>query len=58
MSDMFERKPLPEQFCNIGRLWDALEARGLDGIVATTSLNVFYLSGFNGIAHNADEPRP
>lgn len=57
-SPMFERQPLPKQFCNIERLWDALEARGLDGIVATTSLNVFYLSGFNGIAHNADEPRP
>ena len=32
--------------------------RGLDGIVASTPLNVFYLSGFNGIAHKADEPRP
>ncbi|MEC9153380.1 MAG: M24 family metallopeptidase [Pseudomonadota bacterium] len=55
---LFERKPLPRQFCNIGRLWEALEARGLDGIVATTPLNVFYISGFNGIAHNSDEPRP
>jgi Xaa-Pro dipeptidase len=35
-----------------------MKARGLDGIVATTPLNVFYLSGFNGIAHKADEPRP
>ena len=58
MGAMFDRNPLPEQFCNIGRLWEALEARGLDGIVATTPLNVFYLSGFNGIAHNSDEPRP
>ena len=58
MGAMFDRNPLPKQFCNIGRLWEALEARGLDGIVATTPLNVFYLSGFNGIAHNSDEPRP
>ena len=35
----------------------ALEARGLDGIVATLPNNVFYLSGFNGIAHKSDEPR-
>ena len=35
-----------------------MEARGLDGIVATLPYNVFYLSGFNGIAHKADEPRP
>lgn len=35
-----------------------MQARGLDGVVLTTPLNVFYLSGFNGIAHKADEPRP
>ena len=52
------RKPLPERFCNLERLLEAMAARGLDGIVATTPLNVFYLSGFNGIAHKADEPRP
>ena len=52
------RKPLPERFCNLERLLAAMAARGLDGIVASTPLNVFYLSGFNGIAHKADEPRP
>jgi Xaa-Pro aminopeptidase len=35
-----------------------MTARGLDGVVLSTPLNVFYLSGFNGIAHKADEPRP
>ena len=54
----FQRQPLTTRFCNLERLVDALEARGLDGIVATTPLNVFYLSGFNGIAHKSDEPRP
>ena len=53
----FPRKPLPERFCNLDRLLQALKARGLDGIVATLPNNVFYLSGFNGIAHKSDEPR-
>ena len=53
-----ERQPLPTRFCNLERLLDALVGRGLDGIVATAPQNVFYLSGFNGIAHKSDEPRP
>lgn len=53
----FSRKPLPKRFCNLDRLLHALEARGLDGIVATLPNNVFYLSGFNAIAHKSDEPR-
>ena len=56
-SATFARKPLPKRFCNIDRVLHALEARGLDGIVATLPNNVFYLSGFNGIAHKSDEPR-
>ncbi len=54
----FQRVPLPKRFCNLERLLFALERRGLDGIVATLPYNVFYLSGFNGVAHKADEPRP
>jgi Xaa-Pro aminopeptidase len=54
----FDRTPLPECFCNLERLLAAMTARGLDGVVLSTPLNVFYLSGFNGIAHKADEPRP
>jgi Xaa-Pro dipeptidase len=49
---------LPKRFCNLDRLLYAMEARGLDGIVATTPQNVFYLTGFNAIAHKSDEPRP
>jgi Xaa-Pro dipeptidase len=56
-SPLFARKPLPERFCNLDRLLHALEVRGLDGIVVTLPNNVFYLSGFNGIAHKSDEPR-
>ena len=54
----FQRVALPKQFCNLDRLLFALERRGLDGIVATLPYNVFYLTGFNGVAHKADEPRP
>lgn len=54
---VYERQPLPKRFCNLDRLLHALDARGLDGIVATVPQNVFYLSGFNGIAHKSDEPR-
>ena len=50
--------PLPERFCNLDRLLHAMRSRDLDGLVATSMLDVFYLSGFNGIAHKSDEPRP
>jgi Xaa-Pro aminopeptidase len=52
------RAPLPERFCNLERLLHAMQARNIDGLVATSMLNVFYLTGFNSIAHKADEPRP
>ena len=48
---------MPKRFCNLDRLLHALKARNLDGIVATVPQNVFYLTGFNGIAHKSDEPR-
>ena len=54
----FERSALPERLCNLDRLLHALDARGLDGIVVTQPLNVFYMAGFNGVAHKSDEPRP
>ena len=53
----FARAPLP-RLCNLDRLLHAMDARGLDGIVACQPWNVFYLTSFNGIAHKADEPRP
>lgn len=46
------------RLCNLDRLVHAMAARGLDGVVATTAQNVFYLAGFNAIAHKSDEPRP
>jgi Xaa-Pro dipeptidase len=42
----FEHKPLPERFCNLGRLLDTMAQRGMDGIVSYLRPNVFYLSGF------------
>lgn len=41
-SGAFARVPLPKRFCNLDRLLFALNARGLDGIVATLPYNVFY----------------
>ena len=48
-ADAFPRNPLPKRFCNLDRVLHALKARDLDGIVATTPNNIFYLSGFNAI---------
>lgn len=46
MAAEFKRTPLAERFCNVERLFDTLERRGLDGVVAYLRPNVFYLSGF------------
>ena len=54
----FTRQQLPPRLCNLDRLIHAMESRGLNGIVACTPWNMYYLTGFNGIAHKADEPRP
>lgn len=56
--DDFIRAPLPRRFCNLDRLLHAMHSRGIDGIVASLPYNVFYLTGFNPIAHKSDEPRP
>jgi Xaa-Pro aminopeptidase len=42
----FTRTALPAQFCNLSRLFDTLEQRQLEGVVAYLRPNVFYLSGF------------
>jgi Xaa-Pro dipeptidase len=42
----FSRPILPERVCNLGRLLDTLEQRGLDGVVSYLRPNVLYLSGF------------
>ena len=54
----FPRELLPERFCNFDRLLEMLELWNLDGLVLSSEKNVFYLSGFNPIAHKGDEPRP
>ena len=48
-------KPAPI-FRDPERLAGAMEARGVDGLVITTPLNVTYLSGHNPTAPKADEP--
>ncbi|MEE2804889.1 MAG: M24 family metallopeptidase [Pseudomonadota bacterium] len=54
----FSKRPLPPKFCNIDRLLESMSRRNIDGIVVSTPYNVYYLSGFSGIAHKSDEPRP
>ncbi|WP_416896775.1 MAG: aminopeptidase P family N-terminal domain-containing protein [Minwuia sp.] len=44
--------------CQFGRLHHAMAARDIDGLVITQPLNLHYLTGFHGVAHKADEPRP
>ena len=41
---------------DLDRLAGAMEARGIDGVVITTPLNVIYLSGYHPTAPKADEP--
>ena len=52
------REPLAGRLCNLDRLLHAMAARNLDAVIATTPQNVFYLTGFNAVAHKSDEPRP
>lgn len=56
--DSHKRKPMPRQFCNLDRLLFSLNERNLDGIIVGSAQNIYYLSGFSGIAHKSDEPRP
>ncbi len=52
------RTPLPKQFCQLDRLLHAMKARNIDALVVSSSLNMFYLTGFAAVAHKSDEPRP
>lgn len=52
------RKPLPKQFCQLDRLLHAMQARDIDAIVVSSTLNMYYLTGFAAVAHKSDEPRP
>ena len=55
---LFTRTPLPERFCHFERLLEMLQVWNVDGVVLSTEKNIFYLTGFNPIAHKSDEPRP
>lgn len=43
----FERQPAPEKLCNIPRLVEVMEERGVDGIVALFGTNQYYMSSFS-----------
>ena len=42
----FAAKARPPRLCNLDRLLDAMEARGLDGLLSYYARNVVYLSGY------------
>jgi Xaa-Pro dipeptidase len=48
--------PSADTFCNFERLLDMMSRLGLDGVVSSYSLNVYYLTGFYGTqaAHEAN----
>ena len=52
------RKPIDGPLFDRDRLLHQMDAYGLDALVLTSERSVFYLTGFNPIAHKADEPRP
>ena len=47
---------VPGPIFDLERLGSAMEARGMDGVVISTPLNVTYLTGHNPTAPKADEP--
>ena len=49
---------MTERFCNLDRLLHLMDRRGVDGVIAASPNNVYWLSGFNPPAHKSDEPRP
>lgn len=46
VAQQFGYKPRPSRLCNLQRLFDAMEARGIDGLLSYYSRNVLYLSGY------------
>jgi len=49
--------PIP-RLVDVDRLVDIMERRGIDGVVACSHQNLYYLSSLNAVAQKSDEPRP
>ena len=49
--------PIP-QLVDVDRLVDIMEQRAIDGVVACSHQNLYYLSSLNAVAQKSDEPRP
>ncbi len=54
---MLKRTPIRQLF-NIERLVGLMAARGIDGVVASSHQNLYYMSSLNAVAQKSDEPRP
>jgi Xaa-Pro dipeptidase len=49
--------PIP-QLVNVDQMVAIMEQRGIDGVVASSHQNLYYLSSLNAVAQKSDEPRP
>ncbi len=54
---MLNRTPIRQLF-NSERLVGLMAARGIDGVVASSHQNLYYMSSLNAVAQKSDEPRP
>ena len=46
------------QLVDVDRLVALMAARDIDGVVASSHQNLYYLSSLNAVAQKSDEPRP
>ena len=54
---LWKSGPIP-QLVDVDRLAAIMEQRGIDGVVASSHQNLYYLSSLNAVAQKSDEPRP
>ena len=54
---MPNRQPI-SQLEDVERLVRLMADRGIDGVVASSHQNLYYMSSLNAVAQKSDEPRP
>ena len=51
-------RPPISQLVDVDRLKSLMAQRGIDGVVASSHQNLYYMSSLNAVAQKSDEPRP
>lgn len=51
-------RPPISQLVDVDRLVSLMAQRGIDGVVASSHQNLYYMSSLNAVAQKSDEPRP